>query len=248
MILFLFFIFGLVIGSFLNVCIYRIPKGRSIVSPPSSCVSCGTLLQPMDLFPVISWAVLGGKCRYCGESIDLRYPLVEILTGLLYAVTYWRIGLVWALIPHIILITILITITFIDLDHQMIPNTINLFALVVFLGSNLTLGYIDWRDAIIGGLVGGGFLFLLVLFSRGAAMGMGDVKLMAVLGLFLGWRSILLTLLLSFILGGLFGVLLLLLKRKGRKDAIPFGPWIALAVIVTILYGNEILTWYIQFL
>src|SRR5690554_6266354 len=170
MILFLFFIFGLVIGSFLNVCIYRIPKGRSIVSPPSSCGSCGTRLQPMDLFPVISWAVLGGKCRYCGESIALRYPLVELLTGLLYAVTYWRIGLVWALIPNIILITILITITFIDLDHQMIPNTINLFALVVFLGSNLILGYINWIDAIIGGLVGGGFLFLLVLLSRGAAM------------------------------------------------------------------------------
>lgn len=117
-----------------------------------------------------------------------------------------------------------------------------------FLGSNLTLGYIDWKEALIGSLVGGGFLFLLVVLSRGAAMGMGDVKLMAVLGLFLGWRNILLTLLLSFILGGIFGVFLLLLKRKGRKDAIPFGPWIALAAVVTILFGNEILAWYFQFL
>lgn len=248
MILTLIFILGLTIGSFLNVCIYRIPEGESIISPPSSCGSCGTRLKPVELIPVLSWLFLGGKCRYCGESIATRYPLVELLTGSLFAVTYWRIGLDWTLIPYGILIATLITITFIDLDHQIIPNTINLFALIVFLGSNLTLGYIDWKEALIGSLVGGGFLFLLVVLSRGAAMGMGDVKLMAVLGLFLGWRSALLTLFLSFILGGLFGVLLLLLKRKGRKDAIPFGPWIALAATVSILYGNEILTWYIQFL
>jgi leader peptidase (prepilin peptidase)/N-methyltransferase len=247
MLLFIF-IFGLIIGSFLNVCIYRIPAGKSIATPPSSCGSCGTRLKPLDLFPIVSWIFLGGKCRYCGESIAIRYPFVELMTGLLFSVVFWQYGMDKVLLPYLTLTAILISITFIDLDHQIIPNKINLFALGGFLVFNIILGYINWTDSLLGALIGGGFLFLLVIISKGAAMGMGDVKLMAVLGLYLGWTSIILTLLLSFIIGGVFGVLLLVLKIKGRKDAIPFGPWIAIAAFVTIVFGSNILTWYIALL
>lgn len=247
MLLFIF-IFGLIIGSFLNVCIYRIPAGKSIVAPPSSCGSCGTRLKPLDLFPVVSWIFLGGKCRYCGEPIAIRYPFVELMTGLLFSVVYWQHGINWILLPYLTLTAVLIAITFIDLDYQIIPNKINLFALVGFLVFNIILGYINWTDSLLGALIGGGFLFLLVIISKGAAMGMGDVKLLAVLGLYLGWTSIILTLLLSFIIGGVFGVLLLVLKIKGRKDAIPFGPWIAIAAFITIVFGSNILTWYIGLL
>lgn len=246
--IFFIFIFGLIIGSFLNVCIYRIPAGKSIVTPPSSCGSCGTRLKPIDLIPIISWIFLGGKCRYCGESIAIRYTFVEFITGLLFSVLYWRYGIDWVLLPYLTLTAILIAITFIDLDHQIIPNKINLFALGGFLVFNIILGYINWAVSLLGALIGGGFLFLLVILSKGAAMGMGDVKIMAVLGLYLGWTSIILTLLLSFIIGGVFGVLLLALKIKGRKDAIPFGPWIAIAAFITIVFGSNILTWYIGLL
>ena len=245
---FLVFIFGLIIGSFLNVCIYRIPIGQSIVSPPSFCRSCGRRLKRLDIIPIISWIFLAGKCRKCGEYIGIRYPIVELITGLSFSVVYWQYGMHWILLPHLTLTAILIAILFIDLDHKIIPNKINLFALASFFLFNIILGYIHWSDALLGAVIGGGFLLFLVLLSKGTAMGMGDVKFMAVLGLYLGWKNIILTLLLSFIFGGVFGILLLISKRKSRKDAIPFGPWIALAAFITIIFGKDILTWYIALL
>lgn len=242
------FVFGLIIGSFLNVCIYRIPAGESIVRPPSACGACGKPLKPLDLIPVISWVFLAGKCRHCGEYIQIRYPLVELMTALLFSVVYWRYGLEWILLPYLTLTAILIAILFIDVDHGIIPNGINIFALLSFIFFNMILRYMAWPDALVGAAIGGGFLFLLVLLSRGSAMGMGDVKLMAVLGLYLGWKNIVLTLLLSFIIGGVFGMLLIISKKKSRKDAIPFGPWIAVAAFITIVFGRDILTWYIALL
>ena len=242
------FIFGLIIGSFLNVCIYRIPLGLSIVTPPSACGSCGQRLKPKDLIPLLSWLYLKGKCRYCGQPISIRYPLVEFITGLIFAFTYWVFGWTWILLIYLIIYSGLIAIVFIDLDHQIIPNSINLFLLIIFFISNFILEYIYWKEAFIGGLLGGGFLFLLVLLSRGTAMGMGDVKLMGVLGLFLGWQYTLLTLLLSFIIGGIFSLLLLALKIKGRKDTIAFGPWLVAGFFITTIFGNNILDWYLRLL
>lgn len=245
---FIIFIFGLIIGSFLNVCIYRIPQGLSISYPPSSCTHCNSRLKKKDLIPVISWLFLGGKCRYCGESINSRYPFVEMVTAILFLLTYIKIGFVVVLILYLILTSILITISFIDIDHRIIPNKINLFALILFIVSNLLIGYINWKSAILGSFIGGGFLFLLVLLTRGAGMGMGDVKLMGVLGLFLGFKNTILALLLSFILGGFFGVWLLLHRKKGKRDEIPFGPWLAVGTFLSLLYGREIIDWYIGFL
>lgn len=238
------FLFGLIIGSFLNVCIYRIPIGKSIATPPSTCESCGTRLKPKDLFPVISWLVLGGKCRYCGEIISIRHTIVELLTGVLYGIVFWKIGLDEKLLPYLILTSILIVITFTDLDHQIIPNRVNLFGFIIFIVLNLFLGYIQWKDAFLGSLIGVGFLFLIALLTGG--MGMGDVKLMTIIGLNLGWQNTILALFLSFMIGGAFGILLLAFKRKGRKDPIAFGPWIAMASFMTILFGQEIINWYIS--
>ena len=240
--IFFIFLFGLMIGSFLNVCIYRIPIGKSIVSPPSSCENCGARLKPKDLFPVISWIFLGGKCRYCGESINIRYPLVELLTGILFVILFGKIDFKKVLIPYLTLTSILIVITFTDLDHQIIPNKVNLFAFVAFIILNLFSGYIQWKDSLLGALIGGGFLFVLALLT--GAMGIGDVKLITVIGFYLGWKSTILTLFLSFIIGGVFGILLLAFRIKGRKDIIPFGPWIAIASYITMLIESEAIIWY----
>ncbi|MCR1897974.1 prepilin peptidase [Irregularibacter muris] len=244
----LIFILGLIIGSFLNVCIYRIPLGKSIAYPPSICGHCHTRLKPLDLFPVISWMFLRGKCRYCGESIDIRYPFVELFTGILFSLTYWKYSMHFILIPYLLVTAALIAITFIDIHHHIIPNSINLFIFATFFVFNFSLNFIPWKNAFLGALIGGGFLFILFLFTGGAGMGMGDVKLAGVLGLYLGWTNIILLLLLSFVLGGFFGMLLLALKIKSRKDAISFGPWIAMAAFITLLFGNDIIRWYVNLL
>lgn len=240
--IFFIFLFGLMIGSFLNVCIDRIPIGKSIVIPPSSCENCGARLKIKDLFPVISWMFLGGKCRYCGESINIRYPLVELLTGILFALLFGKIDFEKVFLPYLILTSILIIITFTDLDHQIIPNKVNLFTFIAFITLNLFSGYVEWKDALLGALIGGGFLYALALFT--GAMGMGDVKLMTVIGFYLGWERTILTLFLSFTIGGIFGILLLVFRKKGRRDTLSFGPWIAMASYITMLIGPEIITWY----
>lgn len=241
---FLVFLFGLIIGSFLNVCIYRIPLEKSIATPPSSCRNCGARLKPNDLFPLISWFALGGKCRYCNEPISIRYTIVELLTGILHATVFRKIGLSRTLLPYFVLISILIVITFIDLDHQIIPNKVTLFGFVSFMLLNLFLEYIQWKNAFLGAIIGGGFLLLIALLTDG--MGMGDIKLMTIIGLNLGWQNTILTLFLSFMIGGLFSILLLLFRRKKRKDPIAFGPWISVASFMTILFGQEIIHWYIS--
>ncbi|QSX09619.1 prepilin peptidase [Alkalibacter rhizosphaerae] len=246
--MFVVFVFGLLIGSFLNVVIYRLPEGQSIASPPSHCPQCGTPLKPVDLVPVLSWLMLGGKCRYCKAKVPARYALVELLTGFLFLFTYLQFGLSWMLLVHLVFVAVLIAMTFIDLDHQIIPDELNVFLLVIFVVANLALGFIPWKDAVFGALAGFIPLFLLVLLTGGAGMGMGDVKLMFVLGLYLGLWHTLLTLFLSFIYGGFFGVVLLATKIKKRKDAIPFGPWIALAALTTLYFGSNLISWYLGFL
>ncbi|NYB74298.1 prepilin peptidase [Sedimentibacter hydroxybenzoicus DSM 7310] len=238
----LFLIYGLFIGSFLNVCIYRIPSGISIIKPPSSCGSCGHKLNYIDMIPVVSYIVNKGKCRYCGSNYSVQYPLIEILNGLLYVLVYTRFGLTLSSVLYCLIISLLITISIIDLRHKIIPDGLNITGLV------LGIIYIIINQKLIDGLTGAaiGFgLFLLIALITNA-MGGGDIKLMAVLGLIFGIKGILLITLSSFVTGAVISVILLAMKIKSRKDEIPFGPFISLSALIYIFFGSEIINWYFE--
>lgn len=236
---------GLIIGSFLNVCIYRLPQNQSIISPPSHCPQCGERLRPWDLFPILSWLLLRGKCRYCASPIAGRYALVELLTGLLFVLCFSVVGLSFELIKALIFVSFLIVVTFIDLDHQLILDKVLIWMAGAGVIINFWIGFPmpGALNMLLAATVGGGVLLLIAVLTRGG-MGGGDIKFMAVLGLWLGWPYILIVLLLSFIIGGVAGVGLVLFKLRGRKDFIPFGPFIAIATLITLLYGLDILFWY----
>jgi leader peptidase (prepilin peptidase)/N-methyltransferase len=241
-----FFLFGTCIGSFLNVCIFRLPNEKSIIFPASHCLQCGTELKPVDNIPIISFLLLGGKCRSCHTRISWQYPLVELLTGILFALTALRFGWQWDTAVALILISASIVVSVIDLRIQIIPNVISLPGIVIGLLINLLpsspLGFLN---AVYGMLLGGGLFYLVALVSRGG-MGGGDVKLIAMFGAFLGWKKCLLTIFLGVLLGALVGVVLMLLKRKGRKDPIPFGPFLCIGALISVFYGREIIFWYLH--
>lgn len=238
------FILGLLIGSFLNVCIYRIPKKESIILPPSHCVSCDTKLQPLDLVPIFSYLFYRGKCRYCGEGISPQYPIVELISGLIFILLFWRFGLGFSFIRYGILSSLLIIITFIDFNYQIIPDRLIVFGFIIEFALKLIQMELGFFINGALGLVMGGGLFLLIAVASKGAMGGGDIKLMAMLGFIFGIRYILLISFLSFIIGAIVSIFLLILKIKGRKDYIPFGPFIALATILAIFYGDKIIDWY----
>ncbi len=243
----LFFAIGACVGSFLNVIADRLPRGGSIVSPPSHCESCGRQLRAKDNIPIISYLYLKGRCRYCGAAIPQRIFWVEIATAALFAFIFWYYGFSHLLPVMIVYGSIFIVLTVTDLEHRLLPNKIVYPAIAIALAVALASQFLhlhllpNLKSAAIGGAVG--FIFLLVpaLISRG--MGWGDVKLAAFIGLATGFPLVLLALFLSIISGGLVAAALLLLKIKGRKDAIPFGPFLALGTLVTLLWGNNILAW-----
>lgn len=241
----LVFLFGLTIGSFLNVCIFRIPQGISIIAPPSNCPQCSQRLRVLDLIPVISYLFLRGKCRYCGMPISLRYPLVELCCGVGFFVLYLQFGLTIQCLMAIVLFSGLVVCSLIDLDYQIIPDRVNL---VLFLAGFLLLSLQSTAllvNGLIGAVVGFGVLFLIAVASKGG-MGGGDVKLAAVLGLYLGWSNILLALFLSSLIGSIVGLTWAAIKRKNLKTALPFGPFLSIASMIVILWGQEILNWYWQ--
>lgn len=241
---FLIFILGLLIGSFLNVCIYRLPQNESIVTPPSHCMTCNTRLKPWDLIPVISYLLSKGLCHYCGTAFPSRYALVELLTAILFVWCALVFGLTLALVKALILTSFFIVITFIDYDHQLILDKVLLWLAGAGVVINLWTGSVDILSMLIASLFGGGLLLIIALVS-GGGMGGGDIKFAAALGLCFGWQYLLVTLLLSFVFGGIGGALLLVFKLRSRKDFIPFGPFIALAALITMLYGNDMITWYL---
>lgn len=243
---------GIIVGSFLNVCIYRIPQNQSIVSPSSHCFHCHTPLKPSDLIPVFSYVFLRGKCRYCNTKFSIRYLMVEVLTGIIFLILSFKYGLSSNYIFYIILACILICITFIDYDHKIIPDELILLGFVFGLLYKLTLYLfmkepIGFMNTILGFSLGGGLFLLIAILSKGG-MGGGDIKLMAMLGFWLGWRHIIFISFLSFIIGSIISIGLLLTKVKTRKDAIPFGPFITLSTFVSILYYEPIMSWYINFI
>ncbi|HCS75559.1 MAG TPA: prepilin peptidase [Clostridiales bacterium] len=241
---------GMMLGSFFNVCIYRIPRAESIVFPPSHCTSCGTRLKWLDLFPLFSWLFLRGRCRSCKSKISIQYPLVELITGLLYMLLYLKFGFSDSFLTYLILASILIITTAIDIEHQIIPDELVFIGIIAGVVLVLTGLSVHWKDALIGLLVGGGTFLAVALLSewilKKEGMGGGDIKLMGMIGLFLGWKLTVLSILLSIYAGGLIGGLLLILKIKKRGDAIPYGPFIAVGTIISIFFGNELITWYLQ--
>ena len=239
-----FGIIGAAVGSFLNVCIDRLSSGRSISSPPSHCPACGHRLAAMDLVPVLSYLSLGGRCRYCASPIPRRLPVVEAGTGVVFVLLWQHYGMGPSLILTIVYCCFLMTVTFIDLEHQIIPSRIIYPAIAVaLLGAVITPERSLW-NSVAGGLVGFGILFLIA-FVNPAGMGMGDVRLAAFIGLITGFPGVLFALLIGIVAGGLAAAFLLLAHLKGRKDAIPFGPFLVLGAMVALVYGAEILYPYV---
>ncbi|MDA8239103.1 MAG: prepilin peptidase [Nitrospiraceae bacterium] len=246
-------VFGLVIGSFLNVCIFRIPRNISIVFPSSRCPSCNHPIRAWDNIPVISYMILGGRCRHCGAKISLQYPFVEALNAFFYVAVFCRYGFGWESAVYALFCSSLLVITFVDLEFQIIPDRITLPGIVIGIvaGSLLMpdpfmrttpLGY---EASVIGLLSGGGFFYLVAVLSRGG-MGGGDIKMMAMVGALMGWKTVMLTTFLGSLTGSIVGIFLMIFKGRGRKTKIPFGPFLALGAVITLFFGEEILAWYLH--
>jgi leader peptidase (prepilin peptidase) / N-methyltransferase len=239
-------VFGAILGSFLNVVIWRLPRGESLVSPPSRCPSCETPVKPYDNIPILSWLILRGRCRHCGEPISPRYPLVEALTAVLMALVPIFLGAdedVWI---GFALVLILVPLTFIDLDHRILPNKITYPAVPVGIALVAVFQLEDLPEHLIAGAAAFLFLFAAAWFYP-SGMGVGDVKLAGVLGIYLG-RNVAPALLIAFLLGTIVGIGVMAVKgvREGRKTAVPFGPFLATGGLIGLYVGDDIVDWYLD--
>jgi leader peptidase (prepilin peptidase)/N-methyltransferase len=238
---------GLVVGSFLNVVVWRVPRGESVVRPRSRCPRCATPIAPRDNVPVLSWLLLRGRCRHCGEPISKRYPLVELLTGAVFGGLAARLGASWALPAFLYLGAVCVALALIDLDTKRLPNVLTLPSYAVGFVLLAAAALLDGEPGRIVRVLAGmaicyGFYFLLA-FAYPAGMGFGDVKLAGVLGLYLGylgWTEVAAGLFLGFLLGGAFGALALLLRRASRKTQVPYGPFMVLGAFVAIWAGHAL--------
>jgi len=253
---------GLCVGSFLNVCIARMPEDRSVVKPASHCPACGTSIRPWDNIPLLSWLFLRARCRDCGTSISVLYPLIELMTGLIFWLVFRRVvpdamaldqGHLLAAGLLMVFSAMLVGLTFIDLRHYIIPDEFSIYAApigifgfwaVSALGAEPVVGATGWRDAVVGSFAGSGFLLAIMgaywLVRRQEGMGMGDVKLLAMMGAFLGAvPAVPFILVLASMIGAVVGVGLVLFGERGLKTAVPFGPFLALAAMIYVLHGPE---------
>lgn len=263
------FLFGLLIGSFLNVCILRIPAEKSIVLPASSCTKCGKAIAPYDNIPVFSWLILGGKCRHCKAKISAMYPAVELLTGLLFVACYFAFGLTLDALKWAIFSALLVDLTITDLRERILPDVVNFFGLGVGLLFSFFTKPIDgtamwianrwfdfpppqpvlcFVDAILGAVAGSGLLWVVAegyFRLRGReGMGLGDVKMMAAVGAFLGLKRTLLTVLVGSLLGSVIGVILIAVSKKDRNYELPFGTFLGAGALLVLFFGNPALQWY----
>jgi len=240
---------GMVVGSFLNVCICRMPKGESVVFPPSHCPQCDYRIRWHDNIPLVSYLLLRGKCRGCGMHISMQYPLVELLNGLLTLALFLRFGPTFLFLALFLFCSALVVITFIDLEYQIIPDEISLPGIVVgFIFSFFLPGH-SWLNSLLGILLGGGSLLLVAygyqLLTGKEGMGGGDIKLLAMMGAFLGWKSILFIIFASSLAGSVIGLTMMVVQKKDSKLAIPFGPYLAFGAVLYIFFGRQIIHWYL---
>ncbi len=254
------FLTGLIVGSFLNVCIYRLPRSISVIRPPSNCPVCHNRIKAWQNIPVLSYLFLKGKCYYCGSPISIRYPVVELLNGIFYLLVFYKYGLTSYALFYILFLSAIVVITFIDIDFQIIPDKITLPGIIIgliagilFLPDPLSIennplsfaNLLGLKGSLIGLLTGGGLFYIVAVLSRGG-MGGGDIKMMAMVGASLGWKAVLMTTFFGSLIGSVYGIGLILLKGKGRKTRIPFGPFLSAGVIITLFYGRELLSIYLK--
>jgi len=236
------FVLGAVVGSFLNVCIWRIPQGLSIVFPASSCPQCGHSIRFYDNIPLVSYLLLRGRCRSCGERISLRYPLVEGLTALMALLLFWKFGLTLKFAAAFLFVSALILVAFIDIDHQIIPDVISLPGIPICFLLSVFLMELPFMEALLGLVLGGGSLYLIAvlyeLATKREGMGGGDIKLLAMMGAFLGWKSLLFILLVSSLVGAVVGISVMWAKGGDMKYAVPFGPFLSLAATAYLFVGD----------
>ncbi len=239
------FLYGIVIGSFLNVCIYRIPNKENIVTTRSHCMSCGHQLKWYELLPLISFVVQKGKCRECGTKLSVQYPLIEGLNGVLYVITFYINGLTIDSLLYCLLISALLALSVIDERTHEIPIGFNIF--ILCLGIIMTvLHYDDWLNHVIGFFAVSVFIEIIIIVTRGRGMGGGDMKLMATAGLMLGWKEIILAFILGCILGAVIHVLRM--KIKGAERVLAFGPYLSLGILISVWFGAPLITWYLGLL
>jgi leader peptidase (prepilin peptidase)/N-methyltransferase len=236
------FIFGLLLGSFANVIIYRMPEGKSVVVPRSHCQNCGKTVLWYDNIPVLSWIFLKGKCRFCQAKISFRYPIVELLMGFSFCLVFLKLGWSWTLVETLIFVFFGITASFIDLDHFILPDLFTLGGLSAGLLGAAINPERQFLDAISGVLVGGGFLLLVAygyFWLRGEeGMGGGDIKLLGWIGAVFGWQAIPFVILVSSLLGSVVGILVMIKSKTGLKTQIPFGPYLVFAAILFIFFKD----------
>jgi len=248
-------VLGLLVGSFLNVVVWRVPRGESVVSPPSACPRCGARIAWYDNLPVVSWLVLRGRCRRCHEPISVRYPLVEAGTGILFGLVAWHFGISWTTPAYLYLAAISVALALIDIDTRRLPNAIVLpsYVVVPVLLAVASWGADDWPAmlrAVIGGVALYAFYFVMVLVKPGA-MGFGDVKLAGILGAYLawlGWGSFVVGAFAAFLVGGVFSIGLMVAGRAGRKSKIPFGPWMLIGCAIGVAFGESLWSAYLGIL
>ena len=253
MLMFILFLLGTIIGSFLNVCIYRIPLTKSIVTPASFCPNCEAPVKPIHNLPIVSYLMLGGKCAKCGDAISGRYPIVETLTGLMAITSFLQFGLTIYGGIVFTLVCLLIVISCIDIDHFIIPNRIliiGFFLWVLFIGANFSLE--NLREAFIGSGLFAGFLYtsrgLGKLLFKKEALGLGDVKLAIVLGAFLGWEMTIVSLYAAFLMAAIYSIAGLMNKKVTFGQMLPFGPFLAMGSVISIFFGEEILTLFMRWI
>lgn len=245
----LIFIFGLCIGSFLNVCIYRLPTSKSISNPSRSiCPNCNNPIKFYDNIPILSYIWLKGKCRNCNTPISFRYPMVELMTGIVALGLLFKFGLSLEGLVYFVFISSLLVITFIDLDHRIIPDIITLPGIPIGLVASFALPTVSFKASIFGLLIGGGSLWLVAwaysLIAKRDGMGGGDIKLLAMIGTIIGWQGVIFTVFASSVIGSCVGISIMLIKGKNMKYAIPFGPFLSIGAIAYVFLGSQFITWY----
>ena len=249
LIVIIIFIFGMCIGSFLNVCIYRLPESKSIADPPRSiCPSCKNHIRFYDNIPVLSYIWLKGRCRNCNAPISFRYPLVELMNGIVAVALLFKFGLSVESLVYFVFISSLIVITFIDLDHQIIPDIITLPGIPMGLIASFALPTITLKASALGLLIGGGSLWFVAwaynLIAHRDGMGGGDIKLLAMMGTIIGWKGVIFTIFASSVIGSCVGITMMLIKNKNMKFAIPFGPFLSIGAIAYVFFGSQCIAWY----